>query len=226
MGEFDVDLNVQYTNWEDKKAKKLAQKSDKDGKAGLNTVEEILKFFRRAQKKNVDMKEIFGLELSNKARKVQAAESSAGTGYAEIINYFNSLDYDTRNEITYRANNIGYEILYQLEKDINTAFENCEGYTLIKLRRDRFEDKVRFNLEEVQKDVTTALNSVNTLQEEIEKAYDTAKGTEGTEPEYENYNEKLAEIAQEKLGMGYDEFVEKHRANNSFTKTTQAPKFI
>ena len=46
MGKFNIDLNVQYTNWEDKKAKQLAKESDNDGKTGLNTVEEILQFLR------------------------------------------------------------------------------------------------------------------------------------------------------------------------------------
>ena len=210
MGKFDVDLNVQYTNWEDKKAQKLAEKYDKDGKAGLNTVEEILKFFEKAQKKNIDINEIFGLDLSAKARRA-SAKQPAEKNYEKLVNYYNSLDDTKKSDIGYQAHNIGYELMYQLEKDINTAFENCKGYGLIKLRRYRFEDKVRFNLEEVQNDVTVALNSVNELQKDLEKAYDTAKGTEGTEAKYVDYNAQLERIAQQKLGMSYDEFVEKYK---------------
>ncbi|MBR6126816.1 hypothetical protein IKQ21_03940 [bacterium] len=213
MGDFDIDtnFNLNYTEWENAKARKLAKKSDKDKIEGLNTVEEILNFFKKAEKNKIDVNEIFGLELSEKVRKAASAGQTSNIDYTEFVNYFNSLDDNKKSDITYRANSIGQDILYQLEKDVNQAFENCEGYQLIKLKRDRFEDKVRFNLEEVQNDVTVALNSINELQKDIEKAYDKAKGLEGTKSEYTDYDAQLKQIAQEKLGMSYEEFIEKYK---------------
>ena len=221
MGEFDIDtnFNIDYSKWGDVKAQKLAKKSDKDKIEGLNTVEEILNFFRRAEKKNVDVNGIFGLELSEKVRRAASAGQISNADYTEFVNYFNSLDDNKKSDITYRTNNIGRDILYQLEKDINQAFEDCEGYRLIKLHRDWYEDKSRFDLEEVQRDVTTALNSINELQKNLEKAYSTAKGVDGTEPESVKYEEQLDNIAHQKLGMSYEEFTEKYKDILDITST-------
>ena len=216
MSEFKI---IDYSNWSSD-LRKLAQKADNnDNTEGLSSSKEVIEFFNSAYENGYDTKsinELFGLEITaNSAVKRRAAANN--TEFSQYAEYFNSLDYIDRSNLIYSANNIGYEKLAELEKSINTAFEECKGYGLIKTRRDRFEDRTRFDIQEVHNDVQTALESINELQEKLEKAYDKAKGQTGSAPQYADYETRLKNIAFSTLGESYEDFIAHN--NLDFTKT-------
>ena len=216
MSEFKI---IDYSNWSSD-LRKLAQKVDNnDDTKGLSNSKEVIEFFNSAYENGYDKKsinELFGLEITaNSAVKRRAAANN--TEFSQYADYFNSLDYIDRSNLIYSANNIGYEKLAELEKDINTAFEECKGYGLIKTRRDRFEDRTRFDIQEVHNDVQTALESINELQAKLEKAYDKAKGQTGSAPQYADYETRLKNIAFSTLGESYEDFIAHN--NLDFTKT-------
>lgn len=210
------DYNIEYTSWNNVGAKDIARSIDNDKIKGLSNKDEIIEFFNQAYDEGMNTNEInsllgLNLKCASTSQVLRTTEN-----LSQIINFYNKLDYIDRGNISYRANELGYERLNTLEKDINKAFDECEGYALIKLRRDRFEDRTRFDIEEVQKDVQTALKSLNELRDKLEIAYDNAKCIENhIPPQKPEYN--LDSIAKRILGMSFEDFVKNN--NLDFTKS-------
>ncbi len=203
------EFNIDYSQWSNPLVKRAVECADTDDIFGLSK-EEVSVFVKKAEDAG------FETDMIDNLVKSSLKEYDNGQ-LAKAIDYFNKLSYYERSDVMTRTGELGYQRCSKMEQDYNSAFEQCEAYKLIKARPDRFEDKIRFDFQEVHDDVDKALKSLNELKDKLQKIIENANGVKKhTIPEMTQYD--LDEIANRILGMSYEEFINSY--DLEFTKST------
>lgn len=207
--------NIDYSNW-DKKFYSIAQESDIDGVFGLSKKEQTI-FQAKAIEDGIDtatITELFGGNFKNKTR-------ANNTELENALNYYNKLDSFSRSVITSKTYEIGEENLYNLEKEIDQAFIDCEAYQdilIVPQKRPKPEKLLNFDIEYLRNITEKDMEALHELKEKIEYVIENANEEPNhTSPERTPYD--IDALAMEKLGMSYEEFREKYKEELEFCKT-------
>ena len=218
------DFQINYSKWAEKWIN-FAQKYDTDGIQGLSKTE-LIQLVGDIKDENVDT-----VTIRANLKKVSGTKTSSSipVELQAAVNYFNINDDDTedrRSNIVGNTYTKGEAILHALTSDIDNTHENCAAYKNINLipkkwfRWYRPVEFVNFDLREIQEDAIKNITSLNKLQDDIQKAFETAHGT----PEAEHITPKSVDIdmetfAQNYLGMSYEEFAQKYKDELEKIKT-------
>ena len=225
-----TNINVDYSNWANQKAIQIAKQADKDGVKGLQG-QEIADFMRTALSNNISKAEVFelmGLKLSsNRASDVNRVSVPENPNFDKAAEYYNTkMDYNQRYQVTQNTYTNLEQRLYNMEKNINQAYQDCEAYSDIMIMPrwhysfyPYFEDRlINFNIDEIRTRTANDMESLHQLKDKVEYIMEEANGTtEHNEPAKTQYD--IEALAQTYLGMSYEEFAETYKDELEFCKT-------
>ena len=223
---------IDYSTWTDSKLKSLAQDADKDGKEGLQSGE-IIDFTRSAIENgfsNVDLFEKINSKTSKIGLKMAASATSSKTYnstdplFNNAKDYYNEkMTYFEKSDITSNTYTILQEKLYKMERAIDNAFQECDAYkdiVIVPRYHYRFYPNwdtrlMDFNLDELRSMTTRDMESLYKLKDNVEYIIEEANGeTKHNEPEKTEYD--VDDMAKKYLGMSYEEFVAKYKADFTY----------
>lgn len=209
--------NINYTAW-NHFCFNIAKASDNDGVFGLNK-SEIEVFRTTALNSGVSentVASLLGANFKLNKSKISSAE------FDEAIRYYNSeLSSNERSQITYDTYNIGQEKLYNLEREIDEAFINCEAYQdilIIPQRRPKPDKLLNFDIYALRDITSKDMKALHELKENIilaiEKANETKNHENITPTKFD-----IEELAIKYLGMSFADFSVKYSKELEFCKT-------
>ena len=145
--------------------------------------------------------------------------NSENSDFNNAVNFYNDkMSYDDRYSVT-RNTYDNLEIrLYNMEKDIDKAFQECEAYQDIVIiprwhyrYQNRFEKELlNFDIDDIRNRTTKDMQSLYELRDKVNSVIEKANGDkEHQKIERPKYD--VDEIAKKHLGMSYDEFKEKYK---------------
>ena len=153
--------------------------------------------------------------------------NSTNPDFDKAVDYYNDkMTYSERYEVTRNTYTNLENRLYDLEKELDKAFQNCEAYQdIVIVPRwhyrfyPRFNDQlINFDLDELRTRTTKDMASLYKLRDDAACIFEKANGVEKhIEPEKIKYD--VDEIATKHLGMSYKEFAESYKEELEFCKT-------
>ena len=225
---------IDYSAWTNSTAKELAKQADTNGVNGLQG-QEIFNFARAAKENNIgkaELSELLGASFSSATRAAAAsAPRTNNPDFDKAVEYYNTkMTSSQKYAVTTDTYNVLINRLYNMEKEIDKAFQNCDAYNDIVIvprwhyRFYPYIDTrlVNFDLDELRTVTTRDMNSLNELRDKIEYIIEEANGDpEHHQPKQTEYD--VDEIAQRRLGMSYEQFKTKYAALlETFKNTTLA----
>ena len=214
---------IDYSVWINKQAAQIASSVDKDGVKGLQG-KEIFDFTKAAKDNKIDKTEVYellGLNVSKtRAGSTKAREHSPE--FDKAVEFYNSsMNSSQRYSVTRQAEMNITEILGDMERDINAAYQDCAAFNdpdMMVVRMSpyryymypRFYDRLlNFDIDEIRTRTTKDMDSLNEIRDKIEYIMEKANGeTTHTTPQKTEYD--VDAIAQKHLGMSYEEFAQKY----------------
>lgn len=224
------DINIDYTNLTNKKALKIAQQIDNDGKKGLQGIE-VFNFTKQAINNNIekeDLAQLLGVTLgaTKSPSKIKNNIKTNNPNFEKAVSYYNEkLDAYDRSMVTSDTYENLYTRLYNMEKAVDQAFMDCEAYQDIVIvptwhyrYYPQFEDRlVNFDIEELRTNTVKDMNALHTLKDKIETIMEEANGeVEHKEPQRTEYD--VDALALKHLGMSYDDFTKEYQEELEFCK--------
>lgn len=222
--------SIDYSNWSNPKIQQLAAQADKDGVKGLNT-QEVFEFTKLALENNIDKAEItelLGAKFSKNIAKIQSQQNPEFRKASEYYN--NEMNSYQRSDVTYKTYSNLETRLYNMEKEIDQAFIECETYQNIVIVPKKyyrfypnFNDRlINFDLAEIRGLTSKDMIALHELRDKVEYIIEDANGLNShNEPARTEFD--VDELAQKHLGMSYEEFASKYASELEFCKTvTQA----
>ena len=214
----------------------MAKKADTDGVKGLQG-HEIFDFARSAKANNIEQTEIFELLGVSVSANNRAAASKSAAPKSDNPDFYKAVDYYNKNMTYYQRSAVTYDTydklttrLYNMEKAIDKAFQECDAYNDIVIvprwhyRYYPYIDTrlINFDLDELRTVTQRDMDSLNELKDKLEYIMEEANGeTEHNEPNKTEYD--VDEIAQRRLGMSYEEFATQYASQlESFKNVTLA----
>ena len=221
---------IDYSTWKNQKAIQLAKQADTDGIKGLQG-KEIFNFAHLAIENNIEqaeVKELLGFKVSPniRTRGSNSGYKSANLDFSKAVNFYNdNMDSSQRYAVTRDTNEKTETRLYNLEKDINKAFQDCEAYSdIVIVPRwhyrfyPRFNDRlINFDIDELRARTSKDMEALHKLKDTAVRIYEEANGeTTHAEPKKTKYD--VDEIAKKHFGMSYEEFKTKYAKELEYCK--------
>ena len=215
---------IDYSQWKNKSAFYMAKRSDKNGVPGLQGTE-VFGFVKEAKASNLEKAEIFELMGLNIPTARAASSASAREKSPEFIKavdcYNTKMDQTQRHSVTVMTNNNLTIRMRNMERDIETAYQNCAAFNdpdIMVVRTSpyrywsytRFYDRlIKFDIDEIRTRTTKDMDSLNEIREKVEHIIKDANGETNYEAQKKTEYDVDA-IAKKHLGMSYQEFAKKY----------------
>jgi len=223
-------ININYTNWSNINAKKIAKSIDKDGIKGLQG-QEIIKFAQETVKNNINKAEFYELmgfsSLQTRANEITSNSRTTNPDFNKAVDFYNNnMSSYQRYSVTSNTYLNLEQNLYNMEQKINQAFIDCDAYSDIVIMPrwhyryyPRFDDKLlNFDIDELRKRTTKDMESLYQLRDKIEYIIEDANGeSTHNKPQKKEYN--VDKLAIKHLGMSYENFASKYRKELDMCKT-------
>lgn len=226
--------NINYSNWKNADAKRIAQSIDNDGIEGLSP-HEVFQAVQKAINEKVtktNMNELLGLSV-NASRNSSKISRPKSAEFIKAMNYYNK---QMNSSQRYSVTQLSYQNLetrlYNMEKGIDNAFNECTAYQDIFIMPRwyyRFYPYMHdmltsFDIEEIRTRTSNDMASLNELKDKIQKVIEDANGeTSHTTPQKTNYDIEV--LAIKHLGMSYSDFASKYKNEINYCKTVTLASF-
>lgn len=217
---------VDYSTWTNVRARELAQKADTDNVKGLQG-QEIFNFVRSAKADGIEkaeISELLGMSISAQTRagettRAAAAPRSTDPNFDKAVDYYNNnMTSSDRYAVTFDTYDKLSQKLYEMEKAIDKAYQECDAYTddkIVIVPRSRlwyyrdypyWDDRLTcFDIEDLRTRTTRNMQSLVELKEKVAEILGDPDCFGQSNTEYD-----VDEIAQRRLGMSYEEFASKY----------------
>ena len=218
--------SINYSQWTNSQAARIAKRADTDGVKGLQG-KEIFNFVQSAIASDInktELNELLGVSISKTRAESKALAREKTPEFEKAIKYYNDeMNANQRYSVTRKTSDILEEKLYKIESDINIAYQNCAAFNdpdiMVVVHSPyrywtypRFRDRlINFDIEEIRTRTTKDMDSLNEVKEKVEAIMAAANGeTEYDKPAKTEYD--VDAIAAKHLGMSYSEFAKKYSA--------------